>query len=274
MSWQPGPSPASSAMSIAAQPHGHGCCHAAGQRRDAAPVLRGVGSGRSGRFRKWAGSRTIGVRAEAAILAVTGGVNTHRGAIFGMGLLCAAAGGVAEISAEGRAVVRDAPRERRQAALGCGYRARSDPALQPLALRRSDVMARAAPVLRRPVDSAASTRSAGRACGRALLPLQPGDPDAPPVQACFALIEAVCDTNVLHRGGADGMRYTSEAASSFLSQGGVGISDWRTRAAAVHTAFVAARRLEPGGCADLLAMTLLVDALESEGAPQRSSRRD
>jgi triphosphoribosyl-dephospho-CoA synthase len=48
--------------------------------------------------------RTIGLRAEAAMLAVTGGINTHRGAIFGLGLLCAAAGEVAEISADGAAV--------------------------------------------------------------------------------------------------------------------------------------------------------------------------
>src|SRR5262249_58196308 len=50
--------------------------------------------------------RTIGLRAETAMLAVTGGVNTHRGAIFGLGLLCAAAGEVAEISAEGAVVAQ------------------------------------------------------------------------------------------------------------------------------------------------------------------------
>ena len=92
--------------------------------------------------------------------------------------------------------------------------------------------------------------------------LQPDDPDAPPVQACFALIAAVCDTNLLHRGGADGLRYAAEAASLFLSQGGVGGPDWRRRAAVVHAAFVA-RRLSPGGCADLLAMTLFVGTLET-----------
>jgi len=50
--------------------------------------------------------RAIGLQAEAAMLAVTGGINTHRGAIFGLGLLCAAAGEVAEISTGGEAVAR------------------------------------------------------------------------------------------------------------------------------------------------------------------------
>src|SRR6185312_10628885 len=39
--------------------------------------------------------RMVGLRAEAAMLAATGGINTHRGAIFGLGLLCAAAGATA-----------------------------------------------------------------------------------------------------------------------------------------------------------------------------------
>jgi len=36
--------------------------------------------------------RAIGLAAERAMLTRTGGVNTHRGAIFGLGLLCAAVG--------------------------------------------------------------------------------------------------------------------------------------------------------------------------------------
>ena len=204
--------------------------------------------------------RTIGLRAEAAMLAVTGGVNTHRGAIFGLGLLCAAAGTVAEISINGAAVaparLGNVVMRRWAAEIGRG----------PIPL-----FSNGAAVLRRygaggaRVEAAGGFRSiyeVGRPALRVGRSLQPEDPNAPPVQACFALIAAVCDTNLLHRGGPDGIRFASEAASSFLSQGGVGAPDWRARAATVHAVFVA-RRLSPGGCADLLAMTLFVDALES-----------
>ena len=210
--------------------------------------------------------RAIGLRAEAAMLAATGGVNTHRGTIFGMGLLCAAAGKVAEISTESTAVspvrLGDAVRRRWAAEIGRG----------PIPL-----FSHGAAALRRygaggaRAEAASGFRSVYEVGWPALRhgrSLQPSDPDAAPVQACFALIAAVWDTNLLHRGGAGGMHYAWEAASSFLSQGGVGAPDWRSRAAEVHAAFVA-RRLSPGGCADLLAMTLFVDALEGEGPTQR-----
>jgi triphosphoribosyl-dephospho-CoA synthase len=77
------------------------------------------------------------------------------------------------------------------------------------------------------------------------------------VQACFALIASVEDTNILHRGGLQGLCFARQAAQSFLYQGGVARSDWRRRAAAVHLTFVE-RRLSPGGAADLLAMSLFV----------------
>jgi triphosphoribosyl-dephospho-CoA synthase len=204
--------------------------------------------------------RTIGLRAETAMLAVTGGVNTHRGAIFGLGLLCAAAGAIAQISIEGAAVASmrlgEVVRRRWRRRSG-EVRSRSS----AMALARCGATARAAPGLRRPVDFATSTRRVGRPCGRAAA----CGPTTLTLQACFALIASVCDTNLLHRGGADGMRYATETAATFLSQGGVGAPDWRARAATVHAVFVA-RRLSPGGCADLLAMTLFVDALESRVA--------
>jgi len=207
--------------------------------------------------------RAIGLRAESAMLAVTGGVNTHRGAIFGMGLLCAAAGDIAEISADGAPV---APSR-------LGYvimqRWGKDIGRGPIPL-----FSHGAAALRRYGAGGARAEAAGgfRSVYEVGWPalrqgrlLQPDDSHAAPVHACFALIAAVDDTNLLHRGGVDGIHFASEAASSFLSQGGVGAPNWRARAAEVHAAFVV-RDLSPGGCADLLAMTLFVDALESEGA--------
>jgi triphosphoribosyl-dephospho-CoA synthase len=209
--------------------------------------------------------RTIGLRAEAAMLAATGGVNTHRGAIFGLGLLCAAAGAVAEISAEGAAV---APVRLGQVVV---RRWAADIQRGPIPL-----FSHGAAALRRYGAGGARAEAAGgfRSVYEVGWPalrqgrsLQPDDPGAPPVQACFALIAAVHDTNLLHRGGADGMRYAVEGAASFLLEGGVGAPDWRARAAELHAAFVS-RRLSPGGCADLLAMSLFVDALEKKDAPQ------
>src|SRR5260370_10084411 len=168
------------------------------------------------------------------MLAVTGGVNTHRGAIFGMGLLCAAAGEVAEIWTGGAAVAAvrlgNGVRRRWAAAIGRG----------PIPL-----FSHGAAALRRYGAGGARAEAAGgfRSVYEVGWPalrqgrsLQPDDPDAPPVQACFALIAAVHDTNLLHRGGADGMRYAIQAAA-FLLEGGVGAPDWRARAAGVHAAF-------------------------------------
>ena len=207
--------------------------------------------------------RTIGLRAEAAMAGRTGGSQTqHRGAIFGLGLLCAAAGAVAEISAEGAAV----------APVHLGHvvvrRWAADIQRGPIPL-----FSHGAAALRRHGAGGARAEAAGgfRSVYEVGCPalregrsLQPDDPDAAPVQACFALIAAVYDTNLLHRGGADGMRYASNGL--LIPVAGRGRRPGLARAPLpVHAAFVA-RRLSPGGCADLLAMTLFVDALEREGA--------
>jgi triphosphoribosyl-dephospho-CoA synthase len=90
-----------------------------------------------------------------------------------------------------------------------------------------------------------------------------GDEEAARVQTCFALIAAVADTNILYRAGPAGLELAQTLARRFLLTGGVARSGWRERAAQVHRDFVA-QRLSPGGCADLLAMTLFVDALEPQ----------
>jgi triphosphoribosyl-dephospho-CoA synthase len=208
--------------------------------------------------------RGIGLDAERAMLVATGGVNTHRGAIFGLGLLCAAAGAAA---VEGRppsfvflrcpaAVLGAVVRQRWGRAIAGGPIPLQSHGTQ--ALRRfgaGGARAEAASGFQSVLDVGLPALRLGRR-------LAPGNPEAARVQAFFALLAAVNDTNLLHRGGADGLRYAQEAAAGFLAAGGVGQPGWLDAAVAVHRGFVE-RRLSPGGCADLLAATLFIDRMET-----------
>lgn len=206
--------------------------------------------------------RKIGLRAECAMTAATGGVNTHRGAIFGLGLLCAAAGLRAR-----RGMAGDA-----QHSLGDTVARRWGP----------DILAGPRPgdshgeaVKRRYGAGGARQEAAlgfpgvynvGMPALRHAAQLAPHDAQAARVQACFALIAGLEDTNLLHRGGAAGLRFAQRSALAFLAAGGVGRPGWRQAAEKIHRAFVA-RRLSPGGAADLLAMSLFAMAIEHEPAP-------
>jgi triphosphoribosyl-dephospho-CoA synthase len=197
--------------------------------------------------------RAIGIAAERAMLAATGGVNTHRGAIFGLGLLAAAAG------------FRHAYGIRRS--LGAIINERWGHAILtgPVSLHShgadaarhygaGGARAEAAQGLPSVYEIALPALRAGRAFAR-------GE-EAARVHACMALIASVEDTNLLHRGGAAGLAFARAQASNFLMEGGVAQKNWQARAAAIHKAFTA-RNLSPGGCADLLAMMLFVDHLEA-----------
>ena len=207
---------------------------------------RGCGMGRL---------RIIGLEAEAAMLAATSGVNTHRGAIFGLGLLCAAAGARA-----GGLVDPEVP-------------------LGAVVARRWGRSILEGPVLLRSHGSAARRRfcaggarveaargfpnvyQIGLPAFRSRARIDPEDAEAARVEACFALIASVEDTNLLHRGGLDGLRFAQRVTRLFLDEGGVRRPDWRAHAQSIHEDFII-RRLSPGGAADLLAMTFFVDAHE------------
>ncbi|WP_315385925.1 triphosphoribosyl-dephospho-CoA synthase MdcB [uncultured Stenotrophomonas sp.] len=189
--------------------------------------------------------RTLGIAAEAAMLRATGGVNTHRGAIFNLGLLVAAAAACRRdgLPVSGEQVclaVRrwspalldapldpNSPGQRARARHGiAGVReqaAAGFPVLRVLAL----------PTLRDAL-AAGLTREAA-AC-----------------HTLMTLVAELDDLNLLHRGGAEGLHWARTQAAAFLADGGAFAPDWRSRLQQLGDAF-AVRRLSPGGSADLLA---------------------
>jgi triphosphoribosyl-dephospho-CoA synthase len=197
--------------------------------------------------------RAIGIAAEAEMLAATGGVNTHRGAIFGLGLLCAAA----------------ALRHRDGATLGATVRRHFSRAIAegPVMLHSHGAKAGRAYGARgargEAIDGFPSVYEIGAPALVGGHRLAPHDAEAARVHAVFALIAGVADTNILHRGGSVGLAFAQARARGFLERGGVGALDWRVKAGNVHAEFVA-RRLSPGGSADLLAMSLFVHEVEFE----------
>jgi triphosphoribosyl-dephospho-CoA synthase len=199
--------------------------------------------------------RQLGLAAERDMLGRTGGVNTHRGAIFALGLLCAAAGFLGRLgytpaggslgecvsSRWGEAIMGTAESSSHGAKVraqhGAGG-ARSE------AANGFDTVYRIGlPAL----------RSARR--------YHPEDDEPPRVQCFFAFLATVEDTNLLYRGGAEGLEFAQQAALRFLEDGGVARPKWRDAASAIHAEFVQ-RGLSPGGCADLLAASLFIDLLE------------
>jgi len=200
--------------------------------------------------------RAIGLDTERAMLAATRGINTHRGAIFGLGLLCAAAGARLGGWAESAASLGEVVAQR------WGRQIMDGPVLATsngqTASRRYGVGGARTEASR----GFPAMYGVGVSALREGQVLAPDDAEAARVHACFALIAHLDDTNLLHRGGIEGLRFAQQEARRFLSRGSVGVADWRMRAQAIHHAFVE-RRLSPGGAADLLAMSLFVQAVEN-----------
>jgi triphosphoribosyl-dephospho-CoA synthase len=200
--------------------------------------------------------RRLGIEAETAMLAATCGVNTHRGAIFTLGLLCAA---VARAQARGEAptdatlrriivaewsvaLMRHSPSYRRPshgtlAVLRYGVSGARGEAMRAF----PSVFEIALPALR-------SAMAAGRDARHAQM------------IAFFALLARVDDTNVLHRAGLPGLVHVQGTARAFLalaSEAPAAI----VRAEQIHRDF-SARGLSPGGCADLLAAAIFIQAIQ------------
>lgn len=202
--------------------------------------------------------RRAGLSAEQTMLAATGGVNTHKGAIFLLGTLCGAAG---------RLWTADTPcRDTQTLCAECARMTRA-----PLSAELSRM------------DAATSTtagarlylQSGMRGARGEIMDGLPGvlttalpalknalahscDENHAAAIALLHLIARGTDTNMVKRGGADGAAWGARQAKFLLDAAQFpALED----ISALDRAFVA-RNLSPGGCADLLAVTLFLHTWE------------
>lgn len=200
-----------------------------------------------------------GREAERAMFAATGGVNTHKGAIFTLGLIAAAAG--RQLADTGRiapeALGGEVARHWGAAILIAGVAPGPDTAATHGAVLRSrhglpgarEQAAAGFPAL---FDTTLPQLGWALACG--------ATPDAAGMHALMATMAELPDTNLAHRGGLEGLRWAQRKAAAFLAAGSVFGAGWRAALDDCAAAFVA-RWLSPGGSADLLAAAWLLVGL-------------
>ena len=201
--------------------------------------------------------QACGIAAEARMLAATGGINTHRGAIFSLGLLCAAAGAALQVS-PGRRLEPGWLRDRLMLHWGVDLEARSHRASNlpgGIAARRHGLRSAS-------MEAAAGFPTLFDIAWPALhAGLRKGiGPDRARLDALFHAMSVLDDTNLVHRGGMAGLEFARQSARTFISDGGAGRPDGPAAAWALHQRFVA-RKLSPGGAADTLAAACLLSRL-------------
>ena len=205
--------------------------------------------------------KRLGIAAEKRMMAATKGINTHRGAIFALGLLCAAMGRVRALRMTlTPAALRTALLLHWGEELAAHTRATGDSHGLQAAAQHAASGAREEGALGLP-----SVFDVGLPALQAALARRAPMHHAR-VDAIFALMAHISDTNIYHRGGAEGADTVRNAARQFLDQGGTANPQWQEHAVQCHKHFID-HRLSPGGAADLLAATCLVHSLATMPPP-------
>lgn len=192
----------------------------------------------------------LGREGEIEMLRVTGGVNTHRGAIWALGLLTAAA--VLDSSAKAECIAMTA----------AGLARLDDPAAPHHPDSHGARVCRTYGVLGAReqaqhgfpavIDQGLPQLLASRCIGV-------GEQNAW-LDALLAIMSELTDTCVLHRAGLDGLNRMQQGARAVLAAGGATSLAGRRQLRELDRDMLALNA-SPGGAADLLAATLFLDRL-------------
>lgn len=194
----------------------------------------------------------IGREGEEAMLATTHGVNTHRGAIWALGLLVAAVALEPQSSSAGAVTLRAA----RLALLDDRYAPRPLSHGAQVAQRygargaREEAQLGFPAVLQRGLPQLKRSRADGHGEQNARL------------DALLAIMTTLADTCVLYRAGPTGLLAMQNGAQAVLDAGGSASLGGRRRLYELDQQLLALNA-SPGGAADLLAACLFIDRIES-----------
>ena len=202
--------------------------------------------------------RKLGLEAEARMMHATKGVNTHRGAIFNLGLLCAAAG---QLAHHGEHVTPEALGAVIADQWGSEILATGEVKAYTEYSHGQQVVSKYGihGARHEAVSGFPAAKNYGLPAYRAALDAT-GCREAAAVQALFAMMAYLDDTNILWRAGVEGLSYVKAVSKEFLDSGGVCAEGWKSKAIGIHHEFVE-KNLSPGGAADLLGVTLFMNAI-------------
>lgn len=202
--------------------------------------------------------RGDGIACERAMFAATGGVNTHKGSVFSFGLLCAAAG---RLHGRGEVLEREALcAEIARVCAGLVSRELAAPEAartagerlywqHGLTGARGEAQSGFATARRHGVAPYLRARSEGASDERALF------------EALLQLMAHNDDTNLVSRGGMQGLRFVQSEARGLLEGPCPGMAVRVAQLTALDELLIA-RNLSPGGSADLLAVSWFLAHLD------------
>ena len=194
----------------------------------------------------------IGREGEQAMLVTTNGVNTHRGAIWALGLLVTAA--ALQPKSIALCAARLALLDDRYAPTPLSHGAQ---VAQRYGARgaREEAQLGFPSVLQRGLPQLHKSRANGHGEQNARL------------DALLAIMTELADTCVLYRAGEPGLHAMQAGAQAVLDAGGSASLSGRRRLHELDQQLIALNA-SPGGAADLLAATLLLDRIERDGISQ------
>lgn len=202
--------------------------------------------------------RFAGREAEAHMFKATGGVNTHKGLIFSFAILCGALGKI-HAGQEG-------PLDSGQVLSACrklGCRSLGD--FKTSDCQTSGERCHAAYGLTGARGEAAAGFPSALSFGLPALKLwlnRGFSLNDSSVLALLTMLSQVDDTNMIHRGGRETALKSKKEAGALLAE--ITPASFKYRLEALDSSFIR-QNLSPGGCADLLAVSLMLYFLEDCG---------